>query len=223
MKNNHDRISPATYIVSLMIITFCVYASSAGEQQREYERASMVPQARISAENPRQILTPVALPDGVGKIQGDPQVYYGPQLDGDALYAFISNFDIAHVVDLASEAKAEAILDGATEHAICKRFGTQYYAFNIEGAGNRLNPQVMASIDSLVGMNQPIFIHCRNGIHRAKVAAGRAYARDGYQWQAIVDLLEWAPVVNNPKYDRYTNDLWEYAQLFNYPLEAVSK
>ena len=222
MKNNHDRISPATYIVSLMIIVFCVYASSAGEQQREYERASLVPQVRISAEKPRRILPTAALPNGVGKIEGDLPVYYGPQLDGEAIYSFISDFDIAHVVDLASEAKAEAILDGATEQAICTRFGTQYYALNIEGADNRLNQQVMASIDSLVGMNQPIFIHCRNGIHRAKVTAGRAYARDGYPWQAIVDLLEWAPIVNNPKYDRYTNDLWEYAQGFNYPLN-VSK
>ena len=50
---------------------------------------------------------------------------------------------------------------------------------------------------------------------------GVAAASDVYKGK-IVDLLEWEPVVNNKKYDRYTNDLWEYVQQFNHPLN-VSK
>ena len=165
--------------------------------------------------------TPPPLPPGVVRLHGTRPVFIGPQLTADQLDAFLHDYAIEHVVDLAAEAAAEQILTTEAERAICEDytlFPVHYLPLNIEGRGGKLNEAALVLIDSLVDTYKPVFIHCRHGQHRAKVPAARALARDGYHWPGIVDLLHWHDVVRTSRYDRYTNNARIYAEQFHHPV-----
>jgi hypothetical protein len=203
------------FVFICTFLGFCIFANQGADHQ---PTANLRELKKPAAD---RSYTPPKLPEGVFRLYGNRPVFIGPQLTEEALEVFLSSYPILHVVDLAKEKKAQAILTNEAEKAICEDFilfPANYYPLNIEGRGGQLNETALAFIDSLVDTYQPVFIHCRNGVHRAKVPAARAYARDGYKFNTIVDLLKWEDVVTNSQYDRYTNNVWEYAQQFNHPI-----
>lgn len=195
--------------VGAMLFTTFAYHQGRGST------ANLEQQTRPAAERD---YTPPALPPTVHRLYGNRPVFIGGQLDASNLDDLLYDYGIEHVVDLAAEKAAEDILTNEAEQALCTAAGATYYPLNIEGRGGRMNGPALTFIDSLVDSYAPIFIHCRHGEHRAKLIAARAYARDGWKWGTIIDLLHWGPVVRNPQYDRYTNNAWAYAQKFNYPV-----
>ena len=211
-------MKPFTYITIVALLAFTIFSYHQGRAELEQERN---PQPVVySVATLASYQQPPALPDGLSRMLGEREVFIGPQLDDQQLTKFLAAYRIDHVIDLAHESKAERILADRVERFIVEKTGATYWPLNIEGKNNRLNQQALGTIDSLVDTGQPVFIHCLHGIHRAKVAAGRAYARDGYRWETIVDLLGWEPVVNNSTYDRYTNDVWEQVARFQSPVKG---
>ena len=142
------------------------------------------------------------LPHTVHHVPGT-RIYYGGQLEAGELGAFLGAKGIRHVVDLAHEDKAEAILPGYAERDLVTRRGAQYYALWIEGAGDRVNGRTIMTMDSITQLGEPTFFHCRNGVHRAKVPAGRALAARGYTFGQVVRILGWGRVVGDGRYARY--------------------
>ena len=201
----------------MLIVCVCLYHTSAADLDIENHEVPTVYEASMIQFQRQQ---PPALPETVFRMLGERQTFIGGQLDDQELTRFLARNRVRHVIDLAHESAAEAILADRVERFIVEKNGGVYWSFNIEGRNNRLNQTALATIDSLMDSGEPVFVHCRHGQHRAKAVAGRAYARDGYRWETIVDLLSWEPVVKNSIYDRYTNDVWEQVARFNTPENA---
>jgi hypothetical protein len=210
----YPKEAPSTeFFYVLFVLLVCVYLYHAGQShlRSEATQAAMTPSLQRTQPAPK-------LPDGVGQMIGKYRmVFVGEQINAEQLTEFLATYDIRHVIDLANEAKAEKILPNREERFIVEKTGATYWPFNIEGENDRLNQVVLATIDSLVDTGLPVFVHCRNGIHRVGVVKGRAYARDGRRWKEVVALLRWEKVVIDAKYDSYTNDVWEAVQALNQP------
>ena len=191
--------------VMMMIFLLVIYHQSGEHMKAEATQAAMMP----------MIPLPANIPAGVGRMVGQRRVFVGGQLIAEELTTFLASYQVDHVIDLAAEAKAEAILPTATERDIVERSGATYWPFNIEGRAGQLNQAVLTQIDSLLDSGEVVFVHCQHGIHRVGVAKGRAYARDGLPFNEIVQRLGWQKVVGDVKYRKYVNDVFQQAENYS--------
>ena len=146
-----------------------------------------------------------SLPSGVIRLYcpGGPPVFVGPMLTGEVQRGFLRGQGIARVVRLNLEARALRQQDTTAQRRAIRP--VTLHCFNIDAApAGQLNEAALREIGRLIRTSPgPVYVHCQNGVHRAKLVGGLHYAALGYRPETIYDLLDWWDVVRNRKYKKY--------------------
>jgi len=129
-------------------------------------------------------------------------LYISQQPDLDSLVDMIQSQGINQIIRLNGEEGTGITVH--QERMICQQLGVEFYYFNIESKGDRLNDLRIHRIKGLMTEGNTL-VHCKHGVHRAGGVVA-AYLREYHALSevAIIDFLHWESLTQNPGvYRRY--------------------